>query len=143
MIDQPRRGSIDDASRCAVILNKWVGTTTWMPRLYSENELLKMIEEAIPFRELWVIGNPASAYVSFNKNLLQVVALYSDKPGKGYGKILLDKVKEGREYIHLWSHSANVLAHRFYQREGFKEAAYKENGDDGIPEIQFEWYSDR
>ena len=143
MIDQPRRGSIDDASRCAVILNKWVGITTWMPRLYSENELLKLIEEAIPFRELWVIGNPASAYVSFNKNLLQVVALYSDKPGKGYGKILLDKVKEGREYIHLWSHSANVSAQRFYQREGFKEVAYKENGDDGIPEIQFEWYSDR
>ena len=143
MIDQPRRGSIDDASRCAVILNKWVGTTTWMPRLYSEKEILKMIEEAIPFRELWVIGNPASAYVSFNKNLLQVVALYSDKPGKGYGKILLDKVKEGREYIQLWSHSANVSAQRFYHREGFKEAAYKENGDDGIPEIQFEWYSDR
>ena len=143
MIDQPRRGSIDDASRCAVILNKWVETTLWMPRLYSKNELLKMIEEAIPFRELWVIGNPASAYVSFNKELLQVVALYSDKPGKGYGKILLDKVKEGREYIHLWSHSANVSAQRFYQREGFKEGAYKENGDDGIPEIQFEWYSDR
>ena len=143
MIDQPRRGSKDDAARCAVILNKWVETTTWMPRLYSENELLKMIEEAIPFRELWVIGNPASAYVSFNKGLSQVVALYSNKPGKGYGKILLDKVKEGREYIHLWSHSANVLAHRFYQREGFKEAAYRENGDDGIPEIQFEWYSER
>ena len=143
MIDQPRRGSIDDASRCTVILNKWVETTTWMPRLYSENELLKMIEEAIPFRELWVIGNPASAYVSFNKGLSQVVALYSDKPGNGYGKILLDKVKEGREYFQLWSHSANVSAQRFYQREGFKEVAYKENGDDGIPEIQFEWYADR
>ena len=143
MIDQPRRGSKDDAAICAEILNKWVETTTWMPRLYSENELLKMIEEAIPFRELWVIGNPASAYVSFNKGLSQVVALYSNKPGKGYGKILLDKVKEGREYIQLWSHSANVSAQRFYQREGFKEAAYKENGDDGIPEIQFEWYSDR
>ena len=143
MIDQPRRGSIDDASRCAVILNKWVGTTTWMPRLYSENEILNMIEEDIPFRELWVIGNPASAYVSFNKDLFQVVALYSAKPGKGYGKILLDKVKEGREYIQLWSHSANVSAHRFYHREGFKAAAYKDNGDDGIPEIQFEWYTDR
>ena len=143
MMDQPRRGSIDDASRCAVILNKWVGATTWMPQLYSENELLKMIEEAIPLRELWVIGNPASAYVSFNKGLSQVVALYSNKPGKGYGKILLDKVKEGREYIQLWSHSANVSAQRFYHREGFKAAAYKEKGDDGIPEIQFEWYSDR
>ena len=127
MIDQPRRGSKDDAARCAVILNKWVGTTTWMPRLYSENEILNMIEEAIPFRELWVIGNPASAYVSFNKGLSQVVALYSNKPGKGYGKVLLDKVKEGREYIQLWSHSANVSAQRFYHREGFKAAAYKEN----------------
>ena len=143
MIDQPRRGSIDDAARCAEILNKWVEITMWMPRLYSKNELLKMIEEAIPLRELWVIGNPASAYVSFNKNLLQVVALYSDKPGRGYGKVLLDKVKEGREYIQLWSHSANESAHRFYHREGFKAAAYKEKGDDGISEIQFEWYSDK
>ena len=143
MIDQPRRGSEDDAVRCAEILNKWVETTTWMPRLYSKNELLIMIEKAIPLRELWVIGNPASAYVSFNKGLSQVVALYSNKPGKGYGKILLDKVKEGREYIQLWSHSANVSAQSFYKREGFKQAAYKENGDDGIPEIQFEWYSDR
>ena len=143
MVDQPRRGSIDDSSICTVILNKWVETTTWMPRLYSENELLKMVREAIPFRELWVIGNPTSAYVSFNKGLSQVVALYSNKPGRGYGKILLDKVKEGREYIQLWSHSANVSAQRFYHREGFKAAAYKEKGDDGIPEIQFEWYSDR
>jgi len=143
MIDQPRRGSIDDAARCAEILNKWVEITMWMPRLYSKNELLKMIEEAIPLRELWVIGNPALAYVSFNNDLSQVVALYSDKPGRGYGKVLLDKVKEGREYIQLWSHSANESAHRFYHREGFKTAAYKEKGDDGISEIQFEWYSDR
>ena len=143
MIDQPRRGSIDDAARCAEILNKWVEITMWMPRLYSKNELLKMIEEAIPLRELWVIGNPALAYVSFNNDLSQVVALYSDKPGRGYGKVLLDKVKEGREYIQLWSHSANESAHRFYHREGFKTAAYKEKGDDGISEIHFEWYSDR
>ena len=143
MIDQPCRGSEDDAARCAEILNKWVETTTWVPRLYSKNELLKMIEEAIPLRELWVIGNPALAYVSFNNDLSQVVALYSDKPGRGYGKVLLDKVKEGREYIQLWSHSANESAHHFYHREGFKTAAYKEKGDDGISEIQFEWYSDR
>tara|TARA_Y100000588_G_C13579604_1_gene638142 strand:+ start:164 stop:595 length:432 start_codon:yes stop_codon:yes gene_type:complete len=143
MINQPRRGSIEDAGSCTEILNKWIETTMWMPRLYSKNELLKMMEEAIPYRELWIIGSPASAYVSFNKDLLQVVALYSDKPGRGYGKVLLDRVKEGREYIQLWSHSANESAHRFYNREGFKEAAYKKTGDDGIPEIQFEWYSDR
>ena len=97
-------------------------------------------EEAIPYRELWVIGNPVSAYVSFNKDISQIVALYSYVPGKGHGKILLDKVKEGREYIQLWSHTANESAHRFYHREGFRKSAYKEKGDDGIPEIQFKWY---
>jgi len=143
MIDQPRKGSIDEAARCAEILNNWIEITKWMPRLFSKNELLKMIEEAIPLREFWVIGNPVIAYVSFNKDLSQVVALYSDNPGRGYGKMLLDKVKKGRKYIQLWSHSANESAHRFYHREGFKAAAYKEKGDDGIPEIHFEWYSDR
>ena len=140
MTDQPRKGLIDDADRCADIVNNWIKTTKWVPRLYSKHELLKMIEEAIPYRELWVIGNPVSAYVSFNKDLSQIVALYSYFPGKGYGKILLDKVKEGREYIQLWSHSANESAHRFYHREGFRKSAYKEKGDDGIPEIQFKWY---
>ena len=143
MTDQPRKGLIDDADRCAEIVNNWIKTTKWIPCLYSKHELLKMIEEAIPYRELWVIGNPVSAYVSFNNDLSQVVALYSDKPGRGYGKVLLDKVKEGREYIQLWSHNANESAHRFYYREGFRTAAYKEKGDDGIPEIHFEWYSDR
>ena len=143
MTDQPRKGLIDDADRCAEIVNNWIKTTKWIPCLYSKHELLKMIEEAIPYRELWVIGNPVSAYVSFNKDLSQIVALYSSVPVKGYGKILLDKVKEGREYIQLWSHTANESAHRFYHREGFRKSAYKEKGDDGIPEIQFEWYLDK
>ena len=112
-----------------------------MPRLYSKLELLEIIEGAIPLREVWVVGNPVSGYISFNKELSQVMALYSDKPGKGYGKVLLDKVKKGRKYIQLWSHSANETAHRFYYREGFKNVAYKEKGDDGISEIKFEWYA--
>ena len=141
MLEKPRIGSIDDALRCAEIVNNWVETTKWMPRLYSKQELLEMIEEAIPQREIWVVGKPVSCYISFNKELSQVVALYSDKPGKGYGKVLLDKVKKGRKYIHLWSHSANEAAHRFYYREGFKDVAYKEKGDDGISEIKFEWYA--
>ena len=45
MTDQPRKGSLDDAAKFAEILNKWVESTIWMPRLYSEIEILKMIEE--------------------------------------------------------------------------------------------------
>ena len=141
MLEKPRIGSIGDALSCSEILNNWIEKTIWIPRLYSKQELLEMIEGAIPMREIWVVGDPVLGYVSFNKELSQVVALYSDMPGKGYGKVLLDKVKRGRKYIQLWSHSANKAAHRFYYREGFKDVAYKEKGDDGISEIKFEWYA--
>ena len=141
MLEKPRIGSIGDALRCSEILNNWIEKTIWMPRIYSKQELIEIIEEAIPMREIWVVGDPVLGYISFNKELSQVVALYSDMPGKGYGKVLLDKVKRGRKYIQLWSHSANQAAHRFYYREGFKDVAYKEKGDDGISEIKFEWYA--
>ena len=98
-----------------------------------------MIKENIPLREFWVVGDPVSGYISFNRELSQVVGLYVDEPGNGLGKALLDKVKSGRNYIQLWSHSANKAAHHFYYREGFELAAYKENGDDEIPEIQLVW----
>ena len=41
MKDKLHKGSVDDAARCAEILNKWIETTKWMPRLFSENKLLK------------------------------------------------------------------------------------------------------
>ena len=47
MLEKPRIGSIDDALRCAEIVNNWVESTKWMPKLYSKQELLEMIEEAI------------------------------------------------------------------------------------------------
>ncbi|MBO69129.1 MAG: GNAT family N-acetyltransferase [Acidiferrobacteraceae bacterium] len=138
-LEGARLGSTDDAARCAEIVSNWIHGTKWMPRLYSESNLLAMIEEAIPFRELWVVGDPVLGYISFNRKVSQIVALYTERPGNGFGKILLDKVKEGKEWIQLWSHSANEAAHRFYFREGFQLVGYKEAGDDGIPEIQLIW----
>ena len=137
--EEPRIGSIDDAERCAEIVHNWIEATEWMPTLYSKNSLIKMIKENIPLREFWVVGDPVSGYISFNRELSQVVGLYVDEPGNGLGKALIDKVKSGRNYIQLWSHSANKAAHHFYYREGFELSAYKENGDDGIPEIQLVW----
>ena len=76
---------------------------------------------------------------SLNQQTLQTMGLYTLEPGNGLGKILLDKVKLDRSYLHLWSHSFNKKAHKFYQREGFSVIGEKEKGDDGLPEIHFEW----
>ena len=59
------------------------------------------------------------------------------KTGNGLGKKLLDKIKTNRKYLHLWSHTFNQRAHKFYIREDFKMIGKKEKGADGITEIHF------
>ena len=134
-----RNGTLDDAQECTDIVNSWINKTNWMPRNFSENELLRMLREAIPQREFLVIGKPISGYISFNKKESQVIALYTRNPGSGDGKLLLDKIKERKKYIELWSHTENTKAHRFYLREGFKILGQKKSGLDGIPETLFVW----
>ena len=137
--DEPRLGCVGDASECAGIISRWIDVTTWMPRRHSTEELIEMMEEGIPFREFWVLGDPIIGYLSFNRELLQIMGLYVAFPGGGAGKLLMDKVKEGKKSIQLWSHLANTSAHSFYSREGFSKMELNQSGQDGIPEIRFEW----
>ena len=114
-----------------------------MPRSHNREKLEKMITQAIPIREVWLVGTPAAGYISLNIQTVQVTGLYLSNPGNGLGKKLLDKIKTNRKYLHLWSHTFNKRAHKFYLREGFKRIGEKGNGDDGIPEIHFEWVHPR
>ncbi len=66
------------------------------------------------------------------------MGLYTARPGSGIGKALMDRVKEERLWVQLWSHAANARAHAFYRREGFVEVGRKDNGVDGIPDIRME-----
>ena len=134
-----RKAQSENAVECAVIVNNWISKTKEMPKLFNKIELEQMIKEAIPLREVWLVCNPAKGYISLNRQTLQIMGLYKLEPGNGLGKILLDKVKLNRSYLHLWSHSFNKKAHNFYQREGFSVIGEKEKGDDGLPEIHFEW----
>ncbi len=134
-----RRAIIDDASACALIVDDWIEKTVEMPRLFDKHKLTEMIRNAIPLREVWVIGQPINGYISYNPDLLQISALYVIRRGEGIGKILLDQVKSDCKYLQLWSHEINNLAHKFYKREGFQLKNRKDRGSDGIPELQIKW----
>lgn len=134
-----RLATSDDAPACADIVNAWIDATAWLPRLHSNEAIAEMIAAGIPQREFWVAGEPIAGYLSFNTEASQIMGLYTARPGCGIGKALMDRVKEGRSYIHLWSHAANIDAHRFYKREGFVEVERKAEGVDGIPEIRMVW----
>ena len=123
-----RRATIDDASASALIVDNWIEKTVKMPRLFDKHKLTKMIRNAIPLREVWVIGKTINGYISYNPDSLQISALYVKKKGEGHGKILLEQIKADHNYKQLWSHEFNKSAYEFYKREGFKVKNRKDRG---------------
>ena len=75
-----RRAIIDDTSACALV-DDWIEKTVEKPRLFDKHKLTEMIRNAIPLREVWVIGQPINGYISYNPDLLQISALYVNKKG--------------------------------------------------------------
>lgn len=139
---ETRRANSNDAAPCAAIVNDWIDAKDWLPRMHSREAIEEMIRAGISMREFWVAGDPTEGYLSFNTEESQIRGLYTARPGNGVGKVLMDRVKEGRTWLQLWSHAANTKAHAFYRREGFVEVGRKESGVDGIPEIRMEWQRD-
>ena len=134
-----RKANISDANSCAEIVHSWVQATSWMPNRFTLAELETLIEEGMSKREIWVVGDPIFAYLSFDRPNNSIAALYSKTPGQGYGRKLINHIKSHSSFLQLWSHSFNSKAHKFYIREGFVTKEFNQLGADGIPEIRFEW----
>ncbi|MDA8586893.1 GNAT family N-acetyltransferase [Rhodobacteraceae bacterium] len=134
-----RRATIEDAGICARIVNDWIDRTDWMPRVHPPKEIGAQVLEALPKREIFLIGEPVEGYLSLNPKTGQVGALYLDNTGQGMGKALMDRAKEGRDFLQLRTAEPNRAAQRFYAREGFKEVQRIPVGSDGLPELHMEW----
>ena len=61
------KAKISDANSCAEIVHSWVQATSWMPNRFTLAELESLIEEGMPNREIWVVGDPIFAYLSFDR----------------------------------------------------------------------------
>ena len=129
----------EDAATCARIVSDWIERTPWMPRNLATEELQAMIAEALPKRDIFLVGEPVLGYLSLNSETGQIGALYLDQPGQGLGKALMDRAKQGRDYLQLWTHAPNEAAQRFYVREGFDVVEENPKGGDGLPELRMEW----
>ncbi|KIC42444.1 GNAT family acetyltransferase [Ruegeria sp. ANG-R] len=135
-----RRASLDDVSDCARIIATWAKQTDWMPEELPEEKLADLIREAFPDRDIWIAGEPVDCYMSVDPVGCKVGALYCLRTGQGVGKQLLDKAKDGRDYLRLTTHVPNVRAQRFYRREGFVETGTEPpTPPDTVPVIRMEW----
>lgn len=137
-----RRATVNDAANMAQIVADWEQATDWMPAKTAVSEIEEFIRAALPNREIWVAGDPVAGYLSFDPAEQRVGGLYCQRGGSGLGKALMDKVKEGRYYIWLATHAANLKAQKFYAREGFVEVErYDPEPPLTVREIRMEWRS--
>tara|TARA_R110000764_G_scaffold111254_1_gene197969 strand:+ start:8004 stop:8459 length:456 start_codon:yes stop_codon:yes gene_type:complete len=147
----PRRAEPRDVPAMAGIVNAWIDATPWMERDLPPQEIEALIGTGLPQREMWVIGDPAQAYISIEAEIAHIWGFYCARPGQGMGKRLLDRAKEDRDFLSLNTHVPNVAAQRFYAREGFAPVGEVPPGPvssvadtpqrvpTGIPELRMEW----
>ncbi|WP_226624751.1 GNAT family N-acetyltransferase [Alloyangia pacifica] len=135
-----RHATEADIPACAAVLNGWIDATEWFPRVHSHAEIEGFLLEALPLREIWVIGDPVEGYVSVDPEIGKVGALYCARGGAGLGKALMDQAKEGRASLFLHTHVANLAAQRFYRREGFRDAGEVDpEPPETLRELRMEW----
>ncbi|WP_095590079.1 GNAT family N-acetyltransferase [Actibacterium ureilyticum] len=134
-----RRAGPEDMPACARIVHDWVQQTDWMPKRFTLADFEEMFAEALPMREIYVVGKPVAGYLSFDPETARIIGLYTAARGRGLGKALVDRVKCGRDFACLHTHGPNTRAHRFYRREGFVPVEQIAEGDDGLPELRMEW----
>lgn len=135
----------------ASIVNDWIDDTDWMQRDLPAEEIAKMLSQGLEQREIWVAGDPVLGYLSLDSETQHVWGFYCAHPGNGIGKLLLDKAKQGRDFLSLNTHVPNTGAQLFYLREGFTPVGEMAEGapstlhvsDErkatGIRELRMEW----
>ena len=135
-----RRAVEADVPVMAQIVCDWEAVTEWMESPYGPEEIAGFIREAMPERDIWVVGEPVEGYLSFDPSVSRVGGLYCRKTGAGVGKMLMDRAKAGRDFVWLTTHEPNEKAQKFYKREGFEEVSrHDAEPPNTVREVRMEW----
>lgn len=135
-----RRATAEDAPACGAIVMQWIGDTDWLTNGPDGDAVTQALREGLPKREAYVIGDPVAGYLSMETERHHIWGFYVAERGRGLGRLLMNHVKQGRDYLQLNSHAPNTRAHAFYEREGFRKIGLPWPGDDGVDEIRMEWH---
>jgi len=108
---------------------------------YWNSQRHKMKEIYLPMSENYVICNEKEVvgFISMVDNYLAALFIDIENQGNGYGKELLNFIKEQRNNIQLKVYKKNDVAVNFYLRNGFVNK--EERLDEQTSEVEFlmEW----
>ena len=132
-----------DAGRTGEILSAFIDETPWMPRIHTRAEDLSFAGTMIS--RGWVTvaerDNAVAGFVARDAHELHALYVATDQRQAGCGSALLDRMKQDRQRLELWTFQANAGARRFYLRHGFEEVARTDgrDNDEHLPDIRFVW----
>ncbi|HWO97412.1 MAG TPA: GNAT family N-acetyltransferase [Bacillus sp. (in: firmicutes)] len=111
---------------------------------YWKSQRNEMKEKYFPISENYVICNEKEVvgFISMVNNYLAALFIDIKHQGKGYGKELLNFIKERRENIQLKVYKKNDEAVNFYLRSGFVKKEERLDEQTAEEEFLMEWKKD-
>ncbi|PYE82416.1 GNAT family N-acetyltransferase [Pseudoroseicyclus aestuarii] len=131
----------EDAPALGALLSDWIDETPWMPRIHTRDEDADFAEHLVETAEVWVLRDAApQGFLARREEQVAALYLRASARRQGGGALLLERAKEGRDCLRLWTFAANDGARRFYARHGFAEVGGTAgDNDEGLPDIRMEW----
>lgn len=130
------------------ILDIWLNASLqahdFIPATYWEKQLIPMRDLYLPLAENYVIkeNKTVLGFASLLRSEAVLAALFiaPHQQGCGYGKCLLDFLKQQCDELHLNVYAENTAAVNFYQQQGFKTISQAMDKDTGHTELNMTWF---
>ncbi|SER01714.1 N-acetyltransferase [Piscibacillus halophilus] len=108
---------------------------------FWKSHCTKMKEEYLPNSETYVVTDKGEivGFISMVESYLAALFIDHNHQSKGYGKELLNFIKEQRDAIQLKVYKKNDKAINFYLKNGFVEVEELQDEKTGEREILMEW----
>lgn len=135
-----RRAVLADAPAIAAVYR----LSAWHPHIHTPEEDVAFFSgRMLPEQTVGVVeeGGAVVAYAAAQGDFLNHLFVHPEAQGRGHGSRLLGHVREGLDFLQLWTFQGNVKARSFYERRGFAAAEFTdgEGNEEGLPDVRYEW----
>ncbi|MCC0025006.1 MAG: GNAT family N-acetyltransferase [Hyphomicrobiaceae bacterium] len=133
-----------DAAQIAEILRLSQRSLGFLPELHSADEDLAFVSDIMLASCEVIAADSAGDIVGFaahSADWLNHLYLLPGWTGQGIGTVLLDRVRQGRNRLQLWTFQANQGARRFYERHGFAAVEFTDGSgnEENLPDVRYVW----
>ncbi|WP_442603113.1 N-acetyltransferase [Paenibacillus sp. KN14-4R] len=113
----------------------------FIDEVYWETNQAVMKDVYLPMSQSYVIDRDSEVvgFISLVDNYIAALFVDLSEQGKGYGKILLDYVKDKNEGLHLKVYQENQNAVRFYLKNGFTISSESIDEKTNANEYEMTW----